>query len=264
MTSAPAVTGRGAIIPSTDLAFQPLDGCQVACAVGPHLGAVRVRLDVVRIPPHHRWHPEQAKTQENIVVVFSGSGTGHVGPQHRPVESADVMYSPTGHPYALHTGDQPMTAYIWSSRLPTPHTPPTAPRHFSRLWNEETQLKGFSGTEQGASGKTATMNFLFWPGTGSPRLCLHCGFMRPGEYFNVHTHPHSEEAFIAFEGEGQLHLDGHWHDAAPGDVLFAPPGVPHGTRHYDTPDAPRFATCGGPTPFDPVLYERAGVSAKVR
>lgn len=95
------------------------------------------------------------------------------------------------------------------------------------------------------------MNFLFWPGTGSPQLCLHCGFMQPGEYFSVHIHPESEEAFIVFEGTGQLHLDGEWIDAAPGDVLYAPPGA-------------RFATCGGPTPFDPVLYQRSGVSPEVQ
>ena len=109
------------------------------------------------------------------------------------------------------------------------------------------------------------MNFLFWPGTGSARLCLHCGIQQPGQTFNVHQHPDSEEAFIAFEGEGQMYLIDRWHDVSPGDVLFAAPGVPHGTRNPHTgPDARRFATCGGPTPFDPVLYERAGVTTEVR
>jgi quercetin dioxygenase-like cupin family protein len=89
--------------------------------------------------------------------------------------------------------------------------------------------------------------------------------MRPGEYFNVHVHPESEEAFIAFEGSGQLYLDDRWIDATEGDVLYAPPGIPHGTRHPDPdPAGPRFVTCGGPTPFDPVLYHRAGVPADVR
>nr|WP_242687103.1 MULTISPECIES: cupin domain-containing protein [unclassified Actinopolyspora] len=89
--------------------------------------------------------------------------------------------------------------------------------------------------------------------------------MQPGQTFNVHVHPESEEAFIAFEGRGQFYLEDGWYEAEAGDVLFAPPGVPHGTSYpAEDAEAPNFVTCGGPTPFDPVLYARAGVSAEVR
>ncbi|WP_052865670.1 cupin domain-containing protein [Streptomyces niger] len=266
MPTAPTDTTRGTIIRATDLTFRTVDGCQVAQAVGPHLGAHIVRLDVVRVPAGAVWNPAGAVDEENVVVVFAGAGTAASGDRSAPVRRADTVYAPTGDGYELRAADDGLTAYVWRTVLRPDRSPGTQPRRFSRLWNEETQLKGFTGTGQSApDARTATMNFLFWPGTGSPQLCLHCGFMAPGEYFNVHVHPSSEEAFIAFEGEGQLHLDGTWYDAVPGDVLFAPPGVPHGTRHPQTdPAGARFATCGGPTPFDPVLYERAGVPTKVR
>ncbi|WP_340560935.1 cupin domain-containing protein [Streptomyces sp. GSL17-111] len=266
MTPTSTATARGAVISASALEFQPREGCAVATAVGPHLGARIVRLDVVRIPPGGAWRPKESVAEENVVVVFAGSGTAASGAAEQRVERADTVYAPTGDAYGLTAEDAGLTAYVWHTTLRADRSPGTAPRRFSRLWNEETQLKGFTGVgNDEASDRTATMNFLFWPGTGSPQLCLHCGFMQPGEYFNVHVHPESEEAFFAFEGEGQLHLDGAWYDARPGDVLYAPPGVPHGTRHpVDDPSAPRFATCGGPTPFDPVLYERAGVSTKVR
>jgi quercetin dioxygenase-like cupin family protein len=103
---------------------------------------------------------------------------------------------------------------------------------------------------------------VFWPGTGSARLCLHCGIHEPGHTFNIHQHPESEEAFIAFEGEGQAYLVDRWHDLRPGDVFFAAPGVPHGTRNLST-SGTRFAVCGGPTPFDALLYARGGVSSQV-
>ncbi|MEV5437242.1 cupin domain-containing protein [Streptomyces sp. NPDC052682] len=260
-------TAQGAVIKAGDLEFRQLDGCRVATAVGPHLGARIVRLDVVRLPAGAVWRPQSSAHEENVVVVFAGSGSAASGAARRRVSRADTVYAPTGDLYELSAdAGMDLTAYVWNTTLRPDRAPGTDPRRFSRLWNEETQLKGFTGTGQAEpSAKTATMNFLFWPGTGSPQLCLHCGFMQPGEYFNVHVHPESEEAFIAFEGKGQLHLDGQWYDAEPGDVLYAPPGVPHGTRHPDEdPAAPRFATCGGPTPFDPVLYERAGVSTKVR
>ncbi|MFE6775091.1 cupin domain-containing protein [Streptomyces sp. NPDC057702] len=258
---------RGAIIRASDLTFTTDQGVATATAVGPHLGAHLVRLDVLRVPAGRTWTLEQAPAEENVVVIFAGEGHAASGPHTSDVTRADALYSPTGDTLALTaapTGE--VTAYVWRSRLLPGRAPGHSPARFSRLWNSDTQLTGFTGTGQAAaSTRTAPMNFLFWPGTGSPQLCLHCGFMQAGEYFNVHVHPHSEEAFIVFEGTGQLHLDGRWIDATPGDILFAPPGVPHGTRHPSTdPAARRFATCGGPTPFDPVLYERANLSTEVK
>lgn len=258
---------RGAIVKASELEFHSRpDGCQVATAVGPHLGASIVRLDVVRVPAGVTWAPDDSAAEENVVVIFEGDGFAGSGTGRAPVTRGDAAYAPTGDAYTLTARGTRLTAYVWRTTLRPGRRPGSAARRYNRLWNTETQLRGFTGTGQAAaSDKTAYMNFLFWPGTSSPQLCLHCGVMQPGEYFNVHIHPESEEAFIAFEGEGQLHLDGEWHDVLPGDVLFAPPGVPHGTRHpVEDPTAPRFATCGGPTPFDPVLYERAGLSTKVR
>lgn len=257
----------GAIVRADELPFRSEAGCQVATAVGPGLGARIVRLDVVRVPSGARWSPPDAVGEENVVVVFEGSGTATSGPSRADVTRASAVYSPTGDAYSLtaHT-DSTLTAYVWRSRLLDGRRHGTSLRRFSSLWNEETQLRGFGGTgHAAASDRTAAMNFLFWPGTGTPQLCLHCGVMGPGEYFNVHVHPESEEAFIVIEGHGQLYLDDRWHDAGPGDVLYAAPGVPHGTRHNgEDPSGPRFATCGGPTPFDPMLYERARVSPEVR
>ncbi|WP_331721285.1 cupin domain-containing protein [Streptomyces sp. NBC_00212] len=257
----------GAVIRADHLTFtKSPDGVSLATAVGPHLGAQIVRLDVVRIPAGHTWTHSGADIEENVAVIFTGAGLATSGSASAEVASADTVYAPTGDALSLTAAqDTELAAYLWRTTLRAGTTAGTRVRRFNHLFNGETQLKGFTGTGQATAERAATMNFLFWPGTGSPQLCLHCGFMEPGEYFNVHVHPNSEEAFMVFEGTGQLHLDGEWIDARPGDVLFAPPGVPHGTRHPSQDlTAPRFATCGGPTPFDPVLYQRAGVSTEVK
>jgi mannose-6-phosphate isomerase-like protein (cupin superfamily) len=81
----------------------------------------------------------------------------------------------------------------------------------------------------------------------------------------VHLHTHSDEAFIAFEGVGQMYLADHWVDVEAGDVLYAEPMVLHGARNPHTgPDAKRFVTCGGPIPWDVFLYDAASVSSRVR
>jgi mannose-6-phosphate isomerase-like protein (cupin superfamily) len=259
-------TQRGAIISASEFVYHSTEWGRVAEPVGPALGAERIRLNVAQLSSGSHWSPQWAVGEENVVVVFSGRGDGTVASQRHSLRRSSALYSATGHELALHAGAEGMTAYIWRTRLEGHEQRGSNPRIVSELDNTETQLRGFSGTgEVAAAGETAVMNFVFWPGTGSSRLCLHCGVMEPGQTFNVHTHPDSEEAFIAVTGKGQLHLDGRWYDAQAGDVLFAAPGVPHGTRHPNSdPDAGSFATCGGPTPFDPVLYERAGVSTEVR
>jgi mannose-6-phosphate isomerase-like protein (cupin superfamily) len=262
------LTDQGAVVRAQDLVFATVDGAEVATAVGPIQGAQLVRLDVIRIPRGVLWSPANSIPEENVVVILAGAGSAWSGIEHGEVGHTDALYAPTGNRYALRAeSEEGLIAYVWRSRLEERiRRRELRPRRWNSLWSQETQLRGFSGTGQApASERTATMNFLFWPGTGSPRLCLHCGVMSPGEYFNVHVHPQSEEAFMVIEGSGQLYLKDRWIDSSVGDVLYAPPGVPHGTRFPDAAGATgRFVTCGGPTPFDPALYDRAGVSAQVR
>ncbi|MET9264293.1 cupin domain-containing protein [Amycolatopsis sp. NPDC004079] len=255
---------QGTIVRAADLVFSPFDWGRVAEPVGPAMGAQQVTLLVVEVAPGKAWRLGWALEEENVAVVFAGSGHGDVTGHRTEVARGSALHSPTGRTLELEAGDDGLTAYVWRTRLAGNEPTGSAPRLENDLWNTETQLHGFSGTgEVAADEKTAVMNFLFWPGTGSARLCLHCGIQDPGQTFNVHQHPESEEAFIAFEGDGQMYLIDRWHDVSPGDVLFAAPGVPHGTRNPESAEA-RFATCGGPTPFDPVLYARAGVSAEVK
>lgn len=269
--------GDGRIIGMSELVFEPLpDGLlagsaatartTVATPVSPAAGATHVTLHVVRVAPGESFTPESSAGEENTTVVFSGSGTAQVGTEIRAVGRADAAYAPTGRALTLRADDEGLLAYVWRTPPAPGRTPGSRPAVFSSLWNETTQLRGFGGTGQVTSdADPATMNFVFWPGTGSSQLCLHCGIQQPGQTFNVHLHPDSDEAFIAFEGTGQMYLRDRWIDVSAGDVLYAAPGVLHGARHPHTgPDAVRFVTCGGPSPFDPALYAAAGVSSEVR
>ncbi|MBI3688221.1 MAG: cupin domain-containing protein [Actinobacteria bacterium] len=256
----------GAVVRSAELVFEPHDGFLTARAVGERIGARLVRLDVVRLAAGRSWTvPDSA--DELTVVVLSGSGTGQVGDTARPVRSASTMHGPTGSTVRVRADDRSdMVLYVWLSGLLPGRPTSGAPRLFGSLWDTGTQLRNFAGTGQLSPAELpATMNFIFWPGTGSAQLCLHCGIQEPGETFSVHLHPESEDAFVAFEGAGQMYLRDRWIDVQQGDVLFAPPMVLHGARNpHRGRHARRFVTCGGPTPFDPFLYDAAGACAEVR
>ncbi|WP_218952385.1 cupin domain-containing protein [Amycolatopsis anabasis] len=248
-----------------DFTFAPFDWGRVAEPVGPATGAGKVTLNVVEVAPEQVWRLGWSPEEENIAVIFAGGGHADVTAHRERVARGDAVHSPTGHTLELEAGTEGMTAYVWRTKLVGGEPRGEAPRLTGRLSDDETQLRGFTGSFGEDRTGGAVMNFVFWPGTGSARLCLHCGMQEPGQTFNVHQHPESEEAFIAFEGDGQLYLIDRWHEVSAGDVLFAAPGVPHGARNPKTdPAAGRFVTCGGPTPFDPALYASAGVTAEVR
>ncbi|MFD0312427.1 cupin domain-containing protein [Streptomyces sp. NPDC127119] len=263
--------GDARIITAAEFEFRPVAGADpaarttVATPVSPAAGATHVTLHVVRIAAGESYSPEHSAAEENTVVVFSGTGTAAVGELESPVERGSAAYAPTGRALTLTADGRGLTAYVW--RTPLANAPVgSEPVLHSSLWDETTQLRGFGGTGQvDAAERRATMNFVFWPGNGSSRLCLHCGIQQPGETFNVHLHPDSDEAFIAFEGVGQMYLRDRWIDVSAGDVLYASPGVLHGARNPHTgPTARRFVTCGGPSPYDPALYSAAGYSSQVR
>ncbi|MEZ0072070.1 cupin domain-containing protein [Planotetraspora sp. GP83] len=256
----------GVVLRGAELEYRPHGECWVSPMVGPEIGAQFVTVDAVKIPPGGRWAPPEAAGEENVAVVLAGSGAGTVDSESSPMGAASALYSPTGSAYSVSAGDTEMTVYVWGSVLPEGSPRGSRPARFRSLWNAETRLAGFPGTGQVASAsRTATMNFLFWPGTGSARLCLHCGIMMPEETFNVHLHPASDEAYFVFEGTGQFYLEDRWIDLGPGDGVFAPPNVLHGARNPQSgEEARRFVAFGGPTPFDPALYDFAGVSAEVR
>ncbi|MBM7058589.1 cupin domain-containing protein [Streptomyces durocortorensis] len=265
--SAPSL-GDARIISTADFVFTPLAGrlTEIATPVSPAVGSTHVTLHVVRIAPGETFSPESSADEENTAVVFDGRGTATVGSRSRSVERSHAAYAPTGQALSLTAVEDVLTVYIWRTPLTPGRLPGTDPEPFSTLWDETTQLRGFGGTGQiSPDADRATMNFVFWPGNGSSQLCLHCGIQQPGQTFNVHLHPDSDEAFIAFEGIGQMYLRDRWIDVAAGDVLYAAPGVLHGARNPHTgPDARRFVTCGGPSPYDPALYSAAGLSSDVR
>ena len=71
------------------------------------------------------------------------------------------------------------------------------------------------------------------------------------------SNPISEEILIIHSGEGECYLYDKWIPCKAGDIIFAPPGVLHGTRNPAGNTEP-FVTLGIATPPQLDLYMRAG------
>lgn len=65
---------------------------------------------------------------------------------------------------------------------------------------------------------------------GAPTYALRMIELAPGGHSPHHAHPYEHENFVV-EGQGQVLLDGEWHDLKPGDVVFMPPDMEHQYRN---------------------------------
>lgn len=95
------------------------------------------------------------------------------------------------------------------------------------------------------------------PKMGSHGIGITSAVHHPGMEFEPHVHPLSEELVFCHEGEGEFFLYDTWYPVKAGDVLYAPPGVYHGTRKRAGTEGD-FITIGVATPPQLDLYNRIG------
>jgi mannose-6-phosphate isomerase-like protein (cupin superfamily) len=73
---------------------------------------------------------------------------------------------------------------------------------------------------------------------GAEKVDLHINVIlagsAPGPY---HLHTEAENVYHVMEGRVRIRIDGVDHDAAPGDTVFIPPGVPHSASNIGDGDA---------------------------
>ena len=65
----------------------------------------------------------------------------------------------------------------------------------------------------------------------STRLLVGLNAFEPGQAHALHAHEGMDKVYQVVEGEGQFLLEGRELPMRAGDLLVAPPGVPHGVRN---------------------------------
>lgn len=80
---------------------------------------------------------------------------------------------------------------------------------------------------------------------GAPNYALRMIEIATGGNTPDHDHPYEHENFVV-EGRGQVLIAEGWHDVAPGDVIFVPPGVRH--TYKNTGEETLRFLCGIPVP----------------
>lgn len=64
-----------------------------------------------------------------------------------------------------------------------------------------------------------------------PHLYAGLNCFEPGQEHRAHTHPDQDKMYVVLEGEGEVEVGTEKSAVAPGDLIIAPAGVPHGIRN---------------------------------
>lgn len=103
----------------------------------------------------------------------------------------------------------------------------------------------------------AGVRYFLSPKIGTRMFGITSGIQSPGEGFEPHVHPLSEELLIVIKGKGEVFLGDRWIKVQQGDIVYAPEGVPHGTRNpKDSGEDLVMVGIGIPPQLD--LYFRSG------
>jgi quercetin dioxygenase-like cupin family protein len=100
------------------------------------------------------------------------------------------------------------------------------------------------------------VHLVLTPRVGPKNMGMTVGVHQPGQGMGPHVHPLSEEILIVYRGKGEIYLKDKWIPVKEGDVVYAPPGIYHGTRNPEG-NTEIFTTigCGAPPQLD--LYQRS-------
>lgn len=101
------------------------------------------------------------------------------------------------------------------------------------------------------------VHYYLSPKIGSRMVGITSGIHQPGQGFEPHVHPLSEELLIVLRGKGEIFLKDRWIKVSEGDIVYAPEGVPHGTRNLEGSDE-ELITIGIAVPPQLDLYFRSG------
>ncbi|MFB6103127.1 MAG: cupin domain-containing protein [Haloplanus sp.] len=86
--------------------------------------------------------------------------------------------------------------------------------------------------------------------SGSERLSAGVVNLEPGKGHEIHTHPDSDEILYVIGGEGEQTVDGESREVGPGDMIYIPAGVEHGTTNTGWDTLQLLAVYAPPGPED--------------
>lgn len=193
-------------------------------------------IHATTIPAHSTPHPAHSHLDEELLIVKEGRLEVTVGDQVKILGPKSIaLIQPNITHGFRNAGDSSATYYVLRYRSRGGHDMARAAENGGSL------LVNFDDLEYKEHEKGGRRNFFDRPTGMCEDFEMHMTNLNEGTDSHApHTHV-VEEIILITQGEVEMHIDGQWFKARPGDLVFLDSMVPHAARNIGTGQCQYFA-----------------------
>lgn len=193
-------------------------------------------IHATTIPPRAEPHPPHEHLDEELLIVKEGHLEVTIGDQVQVLgpKSIALIQSHEMHGFR-NAGDYPATYYVLRYRSRAGMNAARAEENGGSI------LKDFHSLVYREHDKGGRRNYFDRPTTMCEDFEMHMTNLNEDTDSHApHTHV-VEEIILITEGEVEMHIDGQWFKAFPGDLVFLDSMVPHAARNVGSGQCQYFA-----------------------
>ena len=193
-------------------------------------------IHATTIPGHTEPHAPHSHLDEELVIIKEGTLEVTVGNEKKVLgpKSIAVIQSNETHGFR-NVGDSPATYYVFRYRSKAGLVETRAVDEGGSI------LVDFETLAYNTHDKGGRRNFFDRPTGMCEDFEMHMTNLNEGmDSHAPHTHV-VEEIILITQGEVEMHIDGQWHKAMPGDLVFLDSMVPHAARNVGKGQCQYFA-----------------------
>lgn len=185
-----------------------------------------LEIHATTIPSQAMPHPAHEHVDEELLIVKEGTIEVTVGDQIQTLGPKSIVLI---QPHVMHgfrnVGDEPATYYVLRYRART------GPDEARGRENGESILVDFEDLVFNTHDRGGRRNYFDRPTAMCEDFEMHMTNLNEGTDSHApHTHV-VEEIILITQGEVEMHIDGQWYKALPGDLVFLDSMVPHSARN---------------------------------
>lgn len=195
-----------------------------------------LEIHATTIAPNTSPHPAHQHLDEELLIVKEGTLEVTVGDQKKILGPKSIVLI---QPNAVHgfrnAGDEPATYYVMRYRAKT------GPDQARGEAEGGSILVDFEDITYNTHDRGGRRNYFDRPTAMCVDFEMHMTNLNEGTDSHApHTHV-VEEIILVTQGEVEMHIDGQWYPAKPGDLVFLDSMVPHAAKNVGKGQCQYFA-----------------------
>lgn len=193
-------------------------------------------IHATTIPPKTAPHPAHSHLDEELLIVKEGALEVTAGDEVKILGPKSIALIQPNEVHGFrNAGDIPATYYVLRYRSKSGNNPTRSRQQGGSIFVD------FESLEFKTHDKGGRRNYFDRPTGMCEDFEMHMTNLNEGTDSHApHTHV-VEEIILITEGEVEMHIDGKWYKAMPGDLVFLDSMIPHAARNIGKGQCQYFA-----------------------